>query len=86
MHTTAVLAVAFAASVAVPSVGMAGWNTEPPPAVSATEVSVLGFRHDHGLDLRRPLTAQSALAISLSSGPRQDQPDVRVMLGLRYSF
>jgi hypothetical protein len=89
MQTPAViLAAAFAASVLAPTGRAAASDIEPPSAASPTEHSLLGFRHGRGLDLCRPLTAQSALAVSLSSGDRVDQsrPDVRIMLGLQYSF
>ena len=45
-----------------------------------------GERSFRALSVRRSLTPQTALALSAGSGPRSDVPDVRVVLGLQYSF
>ena len=39
-----------------------------------------------GLSVRQPLSPQTAVALSASSGPRTEAPDLRVTLGVLYSF
>jgi hypothetical protein len=89
-----IVAAALAASVAVPGVGRAGPDrgalpAAPAGAASEADPSLLGFSRrpgSSGLCLRRPLTSQSALAVDLSSGTARELPEVRVILGLQYSF
>ena len=87
---TILLAAALAGSVALPVDGLPTHELVL-PAVSVAQSapdSLLGFRRGAGgkLSLQQQLTAQSALAVTLSSGSRRDLPQVRVMVGVQYSF
>ena len=45
-----------------------------------------GPQQGKGLSVRQPLSPQTAVALSASSGPRTEVPDPRVTLGVLYSF
>jgi hypothetical protein len=45
-----------------------------------------GPQRGKGLSVRQPLSSQTAVALSAGSGPRTEAPDLRVTLGLLYSF
>jgi hypothetical protein len=39
-----------------------------------------------GVSLRQLITPQSAVALSASTGPRKELPELRLMLGVQYCF
>jgi len=45
-----------------------------------------GLQRGKGLSVRQPLSPQTAVALSASSGSRTEAPDLRVTLGVLYSF
>ena len=81
-------AAALAVSIAAP----APCETRPSTVSQefvAPQASVLGLRRNiggRGISLRQPITTQSALALSASTGNRKELPEVRVLLGVQYLF
>jgi hypothetical protein len=86
--TTLIAAAALAASVAGPALAETRPSTVSQGFV-APQTSVLGLRRNiggRGVSLRQPITTQSALALSASTGNRKELPEVRVLFGVQYLF
>ena len=84
-----IAAAALAASVAGSARADTGAGTPASQLVGTPQASVLGLRRNVGLrgvSLRQPITTQSALALSASTGTRKELPEVRVILGVQYLF
>jgi hypothetical protein len=85
---TLIAAAGLAASIATPAL----CETQPSTVSQgfvAPQASVLGLRRNvggRGVALRQPITTQSALALSASTGNRKELPEVRVLLGVQYLF
>ena len=85
-----IAAAALAAAVAAPARCETGSSTVSQGYV-APQASMLGgsLRRNiggRGVALRQPLTTQSAVALSASTGNRKEMPEVRVLLGVQYLF
>lgn len=85
---TLIAAAGLAISVASPAL----CETQP-SAVSqgyvAPQSNDFGLRRNiggRGVALRQPITTQSALALSASTGNRRELPEVRVLFGVQYLF
>lgn len=85
---TLIAAAVLAVSVAAPALGETRPSTVSRGFV-APQASVLGLRRNvggRGVALRQPITTQSAVALSASTGNRKELPEVRVLLGVQYLF
>ena len=86
---TLIAAAVLAVSVATPALCETQSSTVSQGFV-APQASVLGLRRNiggRGVALRwQPITTQSALALSASTGNRKELPEVRVLLGVQYLF
>jgi len=86
--TTLIAVAGLAVAMATP----ARCETQPstvPQGFVAPQANVFGLRRNvggRGVALRQPLTTQSALALSASTGNRKELPEVRVLLGVQYLF
>jgi hypothetical protein len=86
--TTLIAAAGLAVAMATP----ARCETQPSTGSQgfvAPQANVFGLRRNiggRGVALRQPLTTQSALALSASTGNRKELPEVRVLLGVQYLF
>ena len=83
-----IAAAALAASVATPARCETGPSTAS-SGYATPQASLFGLRRNvggRGVSLRQYLTSQSALALSASTGNRKELPEVRVLLGLQYTF
>jgi hypothetical protein len=83
-----IAAAALAASIATTARCETGSSTVS-QGIVAPQASLFGLRRNmtgRGVSLRQPITTQSALALSASTGNRKDLPEVRVLLGVQYTF
>lgn len=81
------LAAALAASVSVPAYGeiVAGATVRtaaPARTTPALRRNVAG----RGVSLHQPIGAHGGLALSASTGPRRELPELRLLLGVQYTF
>lgn len=81
-----------AAALAATAVSPARCETGPSTVSRgfvAPQASLFGLRRNvggRGVSLRQPITTQSAVALSASTGNRKELPEVRVLLGVQYLF
>ena len=85
---TLIAAAGLAVSMATPALCETQPSTVSKSFV-APPANSFGLRRNvggRGVALRQPITTQSALALSASTGNRKELPEVRVLFGVQYLF